>query len=38
MCKKNKELEEKVKNISFEIEGDDTDSLDEDINQRVSYV
>ena len=38
MKKKNKELEEKVKNISFGIKDDDTDSLDDDISPRVSYI
>lgn len=38
MKKKNKELEEKVKNISFVIKDDDTDSLDDDIYPKVAYI
>jgi len=36
MRRKNKELEERVKNISFK--DDDDDSLDEDMNPKVNYV
>ena len=35
--KKNKELEEKVRNISFK-DDDDDDSLNEDMNPKVNYV
>ena len=36
--KKNKELEEKVRNISFKVEDNDIGSSDDELNNRVSYV
>ena len=38
MKKKNKELEDKVRNISFEDSDNDTESLDDDLYKKVSYV
>ena len=38
MCKKNKELEEKVRSISFALKDDDSSSLDDELNPKVVYV